>query len=60
MSFGAKLGDWVQKLECYKLGKIPEVKQKAKPDQAELRKRISAIILSNLHMFLFVMQYLSS
>ncbi|EKM48410.1 uncharacterized protein PHACADRAFT_202850 [Phanerochaete carnosa HHB-10118-sp] len=48
MSFGVELGDWVQKLECYKLGKVPGVKEKTEADQAELRKRIAAIVLSNL------------
>lgn len=68
MSFSTELGDWVQRLECYKLGKVTgalasfpftcaadycdsAVKQKAEADQAELRKRLSAIVLSNLRTF---------
>ncbi|EKM49381.1 uncharacterized protein PHACADRAFT_201636 [Phanerochaete carnosa HHB-10118-sp] len=54
MSFGVELGDWVQKLECYRLGKVPGVKEKTEADQAELRKHIAAITLSNLRMILFV------
>ncbi|EKM57315.1 uncharacterized protein PHACADRAFT_194874 [Phanerochaete carnosa HHB-10118-sp] len=48
MSFSVELGDWVQNLECYKLGKVPGVKEKTEANQAELRKHIAAIILSNL------------